>query len=58
MRCPVRVLWALLVLVFVFGMSVSGCGEPKPLDNSKFDKAAYDVNAGGKALSEDKTVTQ
>ncbi len=54
-----RVLWALLVLVFVFGMSVSGCGEPKPLDNSKFDKAAYDdVNAGGKALSEDKTVTQ
>lgn len=52
-------LWVLLVFVSVFAMAGSGCGEPEPLDSSKFDKAAYDdVNQAGKALSEDKAVTQ
>ena len=51
-------LWALLVVVCVFGMAGSGCGESKPPDSSKFDKAAYDdVNAASKALTDDKAVS-
>ena len=47
-------LWALLVLVSVFGMAGSGCGEPEPRDSSKFDKAAYDdVDAASKGIKED-----
>jgi len=52
-------LCVLLVFVSLFAMAASGCGEPKPLDDSKFDKAAYDdVNQAGKALSDDKAVAK
>jgi len=57
-RCSMRTFLGLLILVLVFAMAGSGCGEPKPPDSSKFDKAAYDdVNAAAKTLSEDKAVS-
>jgi len=53
----VRRLWALLVLVCLCGMAASGCGEPKPIDSSKFDQAAYDdVDAASKGIKEDKAM--
>jgi len=54
-----RMLWALLVSVCVFGMAGSGCGgASEPRDSSKFDKAAYDdVDAAAKGIKEDTAVT-
>ena len=50
-------LWALLVVVCVFGMAGGGCGRPEPIDSSKFDKAAYDdVDAAAKGIKEDTAV--